>query len=133
RLAFAGALALGAVGLAGVGVSLPLLFPSMAAGLVVATGILVAAPLPHAFILAGHAALAFGSPLVEPALALSLLSGMGRHLLVAIPFFLLAGGLLVVSGMAGHMMRFAASMVGARRVGLGQTVLLTSVLFSGVS
>lgn len=107
--------------------------PSLAAATVVALGILVAAPLPHAFILAGFLALASGSPLVEPALALSLLGGMGRSLLLAIPFFLLAGGLLVVSGMAGDLVRFAAALVGARRAGLGQTVLLTSLLFSGIS
>src|SRR5690606_13058543 len=71
--------------------------------------------------------------LVEPALALSLLGGIGRYLLLAIPFFLLAGGLLTISGAAGDLVRFAAAMVGRRRAGLGQTVLLTSVLFSGVS
>jgi tripartite ATP-independent transporter DctM subunit len=107
--------------------------PSLAAAAIVGLGILVGAPLPHAFILAGYLALASGSPLVEPALALSLLGGMGRYLLLAIPFFLLAGGLLVVSGMAGDLVRFAAALVGARRAGLGQTVLLTSLLFSGIS
>lgn len=107
--------------------------PSMAAGLVVGLGIVVAAPLPHVFILAGWLSLAFASPLVEPALALSQLDGMGRYLLLAIPFFLLAGGLLIVSGMAADLMRFAASLVGRRRAGLGQTVLLTSLLFSGIS
>lgn len=112
----------------------PLLVPpSLAAAGVIAVGILVAAPLPHAFILAGHLALAAGSPLVEPALALALLGGMGRYLLLAIPFFLLAGGLLIVSGMGTDLVRFAAALVGARRAGLGQTVLLTSVLFSGIS
>ena len=107
--------------------------PSLAAAGVIVLGILVAAPLPHVFILAGHLALAAGSALVEPALALSLLSGMGRYLLLAIPFFLLAGGLLIVSGMGADLVRFAAALVGARRAGLGQTVLLTSVLFSGIS
>jgi len=107
--------------------------PSVAAAGVVGLGILVGAPLPHVFILAGYLALASGSPLVEAALALSLLGGMGRYLLLAIPFFLLAGGLLIISGMAADLVRFAASLVGARRAGLGQTVLLTSLLFSGIS
>lgn len=115
------------------GVSAAALPPSAAAALVVALGILVAAPLPHAFILAGYLALLAGSPLVEPALALQLLSGMGRYLLLAVPFFLLTGGLLVLSGLAADLVRLAVSLVGARRAGLGQTVLLTSVLFSGIS
>lgn len=115
------------------GVSSSLLSPSLAALIVIGIGILVGAPLVHAFVLAGYAALAFGSMLVEPALALSLLGGIGRYLLLAIPFFLLAGGLLTISGAAGDLVRFAAAMVGRRRAGLGQTVLLTSVLFSGVS
>lgn len=110
-----------------------LLSPSFGAALIVALALIVAAPLPHAFILAGHGALVFGSPLVEPALALSLLGGMGRYLLLAIPFFLLAGGLLSVSRLASDLVRFAAAIIGARRAGLGQTVLLTSVLFSGIS
>jgi tripartite ATP-independent transporter DctM subunit len=110
-----------------------LLSPSLSALMVIGIGILVGAPLVHAFVLAGYAALAFGSMLVEPALALSLLGGIGRYLLLAIPFFLLAGGLLTISGAAGDLVRFAAAMVGRRRAGLGQTVLLTSVLFSGVS
>lgn len=115
------------------GVSSSLLSPSLAALIVIGIGILVGAPLVHAFVLAGYVALAFGSMLVEPALALSLLGGIGRYLLLAIPFFLLAGGLLTISGAAGDLVRFAAAMVGRRRAGLGQTVLLTSVLFSGVS
>lgn len=115
------------------GLSSSLLSPSLAALIVIGIGILVGAPLVHAFVLAGYAALAFGSMLVEPALALSLLGGIGRYLLLAIPFFLLAGGLLTISGAAGDLVRFAAAMVGRRRAGLGQTVLLTSVLFSGVS
>lgn len=118
---------------AAAGLSAAILPPSLAALIVIGIGIVVGAPLVHAFVLAGHVALAFGSPLVEPALALSLLGGIGRYLLLAIPFFLLAGGLLTISGAAGDLVRFAAAMVGKRRAGLGQTVLLTSVLFSGVS
>lgn len=115
------------------GLSVATLPSSLAALIVIGVGIVVGAPLVHAFVLAAYIALAFGSPLVESALALSLLGGVGRYLLLAIPFFLLAGGLLSISGAAGDLVRFAAAMVGKRRAGLGQTVLLTSVLFSGVS
>lgn len=133
RLVPAFLLALAAWGAIMAGPTIELAPPSIAAFAIVSLGILVAAPLPHAFILAGFAALAFGSPLVAPAVALQLVSGIGRHLLLAIPFFLLAGGLLTVSGMGSDLVRFAAALVGCRRAGLGQTVLLTSLLFSGTS
>lgn len=119
--------------LASIGAPLINVPPSLVAGTVIAAGILSAAPLPHSFILAGHLALIAGSPLVEPALATALLDGMGRYLLLAIPFFLLAGGLLLASRLADDLVRFAAALVGARRAALGQTVLVTSLLFSGIS
>ena len=115
---------------ANVTLSLP---PALAAALAILAGIVVAAPLPHVFAFASYLALVFGSPLVEPALALLLLDGAGRHMLLAIPFFLLAGGVLIVSGLASDLVRLAAALVGRRRGGLGQTLLATSVMFSGIS
>ena len=133
RLIISAALAL--LGWAGVtsGLTLAFIPPSLAALFVILAGIVVAAPLPHIFILAGFVAIAFGSPLTEPALAAQILSGAGRSLLLAIPFFLLAGALLVGSRIADGLVRFAAALVGGRRAGLGQTVLLTSLTFSGAS
>ncbi len=107
--------------------------PSIVLGLIAAIGLVVAAPLPHAFIAAAYLAIAFGSPLPEQAVVSSTVTGMSKFLLLAIPFFLLAGGLLTISGTASQIVRFAASLVGHRRAGLGQTTLLTSVLFSGAS
>ncbi len=99
----------------------------------VVLGLVVAAPLPHAFLAAAFLALPFGSTLPEPAIVSSTVSGMSKFLLLAIPFFLLPGGLLTASGVADQLVRFAASLVGHRRAGLAQTTLLTSVLFSGAS
>lgn len=107
--------------------------PSAALFAVVAIGILVGAPLPHAFLAAAYVALAFGSTLPEPAIVSATVTGMSKFLLLAIPFFLLAGNLLTLSGTAQQIVRFAASLVGHRRAGLAQTTLLTSLLFSGAS
>lgn len=107
--------------------------PSLVLGLIAAFGLLVAAPLPHAFLVAAYLAIAFGSTVPEPAIVSSTVTGMSKFLLLAIPFFLLAGGLLTASGVANHLVRFASSLVGHRRAGLAQTTLLTSVLFSGAS
>ncbi|MBP1872550.1 C4-dicarboxylate TRAP transporter large permease protein DctM [Ensifer adhaerens] len=107
--------------------------PSIVLGLVAAFGLVLAAPLPHAFLAAAYVAIAFGSSLPEPAIVSSTVTGISKFLLLAIPFFLLAGGLLTASGVANQLVRFAASIVGHRRAGLAQTTLLTSVLFSGAS
>lgn len=123
-----------ALHLAATYVSIPVaLPPSIVLGLIAAVGLVVAAPLPHAFITAAYLAIVFGSPLPEQAVVSYTVTGMSKFLLLAIPFFVLAGGLLTISGSALQIVRFAASLVGHRRAGLAQTTLLTSVLFSGAS
>ncbi|MDH7797566.1 MULTISPECIES: TRAP transporter large permease subunit [unclassified Beijerinckia] len=107
--------------------------PSLFLALIAGVGLVLAAPLAHAFLAAAYVAIAFGSTLPEPAIVSSTVTGMSKFLLLAIPFFLLAGGLLTASGVANQLVRFAAAMVGHRRAGLAQTTLLTSVLFSGAS
>ncbi|WP_117192726.1 TRAP transporter large permease [Rhizobium terrae] len=107
--------------------------PSLFLGLTAMIGLLLAAPLAHAFLAAAFVAVGFGSSLPEPAIVSTTVTGMSKFLLLAIPFFLLVGVLLTASGVANQLVRFAASMVGHRRAGLAQTTLLTSVLFSGAS
>ncbi|WP_165223789.1 TRAP transporter large permease [Affinirhizobium pseudoryzae] len=107
--------------------------PSAILGLLAGLGLLVSAPLAHAFLASAALVGAFGSSLPEPALVSTAVNGMSKFLLLAIPFFLLVGSLLTASGAATRLVGFAAAMVGHRRAGLGQTVLLTSVIFSGAS
>ncbi len=107
--------------------------PSLFLALAAALGLACGAPLPHAFLAAAFAAIAFGSTQPEAAIVSTTVTGLSKFLLLAIPFFLLAGGLLTASGAAGKLVRLAASLVGHRRAGLAQTTLLTSVLFSGAS
>ena len=129
------ALALGLTlhGLAGHLIIPAALPPSIVLGLVAVLGLAAGAPLAHAFIAAAHFAILFGSPLPEQAVVSATIGGLSKFLLLAIPFFLLAGGLLTASGAAGKIVRLAAALVGHRRAGLAQTTLLTSVLFSGAS
>lgn len=107
--------------------------PSLVAFLFAAAGLVVGAPMPHVFIAATVAAEPFGGVLPAPALVASAVSGVSKFLLLAVPFFLLVGGLLSASGAAGALVRLAAALVGHTRGGLAQTTLLTSVLFSGAS
>jgi len=135
RASLVASLVLGAaLHLAAAHLALPLsLPPSLALGLFAMIGLAVAAPLPHAFLAAAHLAGIAGSPLALDAVVTATAAGLGKFLLVAIPFFLLAGGLLTASGTAEKIVRFAAALVGHRRGGLAQSALLSSVLFSGAS
>jgi len=60
-------------------------------------------------------------------------SGMSIFSMLAIPFFIYAGDLMVRGGIAGRIVAFAASLVGHLRGGLGQVNVLTSTLFGGIS
>jgi len=128
-------LALGFVfyGLAQLPSGLLLATPSLAAALLAAAGLLLGAPLPLALLAGASIAGAFGGLMPEPAIVQNTVAGVSKFLLLAIPFFLLAGELLTSGGLAERLVRFAASLVGHRRAGLAQTALVSSVLFSGAS
>ena len=134
-------LAMLAAGLAGTGLYLAansgagfaVATPSLIAALVAATGLLAGAPLPFALLSGVSLSGAFGGLLPEPAMVQTTVSGLSKFLLLAIPFFLLAGELLTAGGLAERLVRFAAALVGHWRAGLAQTTLVASVLFSGAS
>jgi len=60
-------------------------------------------------------------------------SGMSVFSLLAIPFFIYAGDLMVRGGIASRIVAFAGSMVGHVRGGLGQVNIATATLFGGIS
>jgi tripartite ATP-independent transporter DctM subunit len=60
-------------------------------------------------------------------------SGMSVFSMLAIPFFIYSGDLMVRGGIAGRIVAFAAAIVGHLRGGLGQVNILTSTLFGGIS
>ena len=55
------------------------------------------------------------------------------YLLLAIPFFMLAAGLMNVGGITERLIAFAATLVGHFRGGLGHVNVLTNTLMGGVS
>lgn len=135
-LAFAlAALAIGVAGHVALdAVVWPVAMPASAvAGIAATIGLLAGAPLPHTFIVAAALTVPLGGPMPEPAIVQTTVAGVSKFLLLAIPFFLLAGNLLTRSGLADRLVRFAQAMVGHLRGGLAQTTLLTSTLFSGAS
>ena len=60
-------------------------------------------------------------------------SGMNVFAMMAIPFFIFAGDLMVRGGIAERLIRFAAGLVGHLRGGLGQVNVVASTLFGGIS
>jgi len=66
-------------------------------------------------------------------IAQRLLYGSNNFVILAIPFFLLAGKLMNTSGITERIFHFANLLVGHLRGGLGQVNILASMIFSGMS
>ncbi len=60
-------------------------------------------------------------------------SGMNIFAMMAIPFFIFAGDLMVRGGITNRLIQFAAGLVGHLRGGLGQVNIVASTLFGGIS
>ncbi|SLN23875.1 Sialic acid TRAP transporter permease protein SiaT [Aquimixticola soesokkakensis] len=61
------------------------------------------------------------------------LSGISIFSLLAIPFFIFAGELMMQGGIAARLVRLASSAVGSVRGGLGVVNVASSMLFGGIS
>jgi tripartite ATP-independent transporter DctM subunit len=60
-------------------------------------------------------------------------SGVSVFTLMAIPFFIFAGDLMVRGGIASRIVSFAGALIGHVRGGLGQVNIAASTLFGGIS
>uniref|UniRef100_UPI0035156745 TRAP transporter large permease subunit n=1 Tax=Neptunomonas phycophila TaxID=1572645 RepID=UPI0035156745 len=60
-------------------------------------------------------------------------SGMSAFSLLAIPFFIFAGELMLHGGIAARLVSLASAAVGWMRGGLGQVNVFSSMLFGGIS
>ena len=97
-------------------------------------GLLLFIGTPVAFAL-GAAAMATVVYLDLPAIVVvqQLSSGMNVFSMLAIPFFIFAGDLMMRGKIADHLVAFAAALVGHVRGGLGQVNIVACTLFGGVS
>lgn len=62
-----------------------------------------------------------------------LTAGVSVFVLMAIPFFIYAGDLMVRGGIAARLVAVAGALVGHLRGGLGQVNIIASMLFGGIS
>jgi len=60
-------------------------------------------------------------------------NGMNSFPLLAVPFFIMAGELMVHSGIMPSLIRFATALVGHIRGGLAHAVIVVSMIFAGVT
>src|ERR687892_2393079 len=61
-----------------------------------------------------------------------MISGMSRFVLLALPLFVLAGGLMNAGGISARLFDFASALVGWMRAGLAQVNVVTSMFFGGM-
>lgn len=97
---------------------------------------LALAGMPIAFVLGLTAVFAFGW-LGDPGLFLILpqrmFAGMDSFVLLAIPFFVLAGEIMNRAGITQTLVAFSNAMVGHLRGGLAHVTILTNIFFAGIT
>lgn len=107
----------------------------MTLALVVLFVLLLFAQVPIALSLAGSAlgATAFFSRIPAEAVFHRMTGGLDSFVLLAIPFFILAGNLMNTGGITNRIFRFANLLVGRIPGGLGHANVVASIIFSGMS
>lgn len=106
---------------------------SAVAATAITLALLLAVPVPIAFLFGVLLAVFFGSAMPAPAVAQTVVNSASRFLLLAIPFFLLSGTLISAGRLSQRIIHLADTLVGHRRAGLAQSTLVTNSLFSCVS
>ncbi|MEM0906758.1 MAG: TRAP transporter large permease subunit [Pseudomonadota bacterium] len=94
--------------------------------------VMLAIRVPVALALLGAAALAPG-PLSDAALSQTVVRGMSHSVLLAVPLFVLAAGLLVAGGVGQHILSAVRALCGQRATALGEANVWASLGFGGVS
>lgn len=97
--------------------------------------VLLLANVPIAFALGAAAALALIADGSIPLLVVPqrIFTGTDSFPLLAIPLFILAGELMEASGISARLVRLAQILVGWLRGGIGMSVVVTEIFFSGIS
>ncbi|MGH2405134.1 MAG: TRAP transporter large permease, partial [bacterium] len=90
-------------------------------------------PIAFALIAAVLTALLFGGGTTPAVIPLQLFSGAAKFPLLAIPLFVLAGGLMNSSGISLRIINMASALVGHIRGGLGMVNVVDSMFFAEIS
>jgi tripartite ATP-independent transporter DctM subunit len=95
--------------------------------------LVLAVPVPFALGLTALVAMAASGRVPLAAVPIKIVNSMDSFLLIAVPFFILSAELLNTSQITMRIFRFADSLVGHVRGGLGHVNIVGSMIFSGMS
>jgi C4-dicarboxylate transporter DctM subunit len=90
-------------------------------------------PVAFSMVLACIAALWWQGTIPILTVTMKLYSGIDTFPFLAIPLFILAGGLMEQGGISARLVRLATNLVGHIRGGLGFVVVVSEIFFSGIS
>ena len=90
-------------------------------------------PVAFSMVLACIAALWWQGTIPVSTVTMKLYSGIDTFPFLAIPLFILAGGLMEQGGISQRLVRLASNLVGHIRGGLGFVVVVSEIFFSGIS
>jgi tripartite ATP-independent transporter DctM subunit len=90
-------------------------------------------PVAFSMVLACIVALVEHGAIPMSTITMKLYSGIDTFPFLAIPLFILAGGLMEHGGISQRLVRLASSLVGHIRGGLGFVVVVSEIFFSGIS
>ncbi len=83
--------------------------------------------------LVGYVGVAAVPDLVLPLFAQKMFAQLDSFTLLALPYFILAGGLMSASGMSQQLVDFSRVLVGHWRAGLAHASVVASMIFAGIS
>ena len=106
---------------------------SIIAALVFIGLLILTVPVAHALLIASGAAMAAEEPLFLFEAILKLYNPTSQFPMLAIPFFILAGDLMMSGRFGEYLMNFTRMLVGWMKGGLSQVSVLGSLFFGGVS
>jgi tripartite ATP-independent transporter DctM subunit len=94
---------------------------------------LVGVPILLSIALVGYVGVAAVPDLVLPLFAQKMFAQLDSFTLLALPYFILAGGLMSASGMSQQLVDFSRVLVGHLRAGLAHASVVASMVFAGIS
>jgi tripartite ATP-independent transporter DctM subunit len=94
---------------------------------------LIGVPILLAIALVGYIGVAAVPDLVLPLFAQKMFAQLDSFTLLALPYFILAGGLMSASGMSQQLVDFSRVLVGHLRAGLAHAAVVASMIFAGIS
>ncbi len=105
----------------------------VAMGVSFAVALCIGTPVSFAMLFSAFIANFAGDILPPAAVVQNIVKGSTKFLMLAIPFFILAGALMNSGGLTHRLMDFASALVGHMRGGLAQVNIVSSGLYAGVS